>query len=115
MTATKRPGMSNGESAHWGYLMSLIPIRDQKWIERAACAGHPTPDLWFPSDGRGRPPKDGEPKQSEQVKEAKRICAACPVRTECLTFSIENKESHGLWGGVGREKRRDAIRKAAEA
>lgn len=109
MTTTINPGMSNGDSAHWNYLMRLIPVREQRWMEQAACVGH-DPELWFPSDGKGRPPGNGERPETERIKKAKAICAGCPVRNECLTFALENKEDHGIWAGVGRERRRELRR-----
>lgn len=44
------------------------------------------------------------------VKEAKRICALCPVRKPCLQFATDNEE-YGVWGGtttVERGKRKPA-------
>jgi WhiB family transcriptional regulator, redox-sensing transcriptional regulator len=30
---------------------------------------------------------------------AKRLCADCPIRQECLTAALERGEPHGVWGG----------------
>ena len=30
---------------------------------------------------------------------AKELCAACPVRQECLSQALERAEPHGVWGG----------------
>ena len=56
----------------------------------------------------------------ENVVEAKAICLRCPVRTDCLDYSIEHRERAGIWGGLtenerGREiaRRRKAERGAA--
>lgn len=114
MTKNINPGMSNSDSRHWNYLMSLIPIRDQQWIERAACAGHPDPDLWFPKDIPGRKSAEGSI-ESARAAEAKRICRGCPVRTECLTFALANKEEHGIWAATGRDKRVELRRVAVMA
>jgi len=35
----------------------------------------------------------------EEQDEAKKLCAACDVRTQCYNFAVTNKE-FGLWGGV---------------
>lgn len=56
-----------------------------------ACAGAPDPDLWF------RP-------RSEE--EAKAVCAACPVRAECLQHAIDREEAFGVWGGLDPSERR---------
>jgi len=36
--------------------------------------------------------------ERKRVIAAKKICAACPVRAECLSFGMSNKES-GVRGG----------------
>ena len=30
---------------------------------------------------------------------AKKLCADCPIREECLTAALERHEPHGVWGG----------------
>lgn len=60
--------------------------------EHALCA-QADPELFFPDKG-GRAP------------EARRICAACPVRQECLDFAIAEGVT-GIWGGTGQKERRD--------
>lgn len=37
---------------------------------------------------------------------AKRVCAACPVRTECLHHALTNHEEHGVWGGLAPRERK---------
>lgn len=36
---------------------------------------------------------------------AKRVCAACPVRENCLLYAIANNERHGVWGGLTPDER----------
>ena len=60
------------------------------WMDDALCA-QVDPDLWFPE--RGGP---GSP--------AKRICARCPVREQCLDENL--METHGFWGGMSERERR---------
>jgi WhiB family redox-sensing transcriptional regulator len=31
---------------------------------------------------------------------AKTLCAACPVRIECLEHAFQNNEIYGIWGGM---------------
>jgi WhiB family redox-sensing transcriptional regulator len=61
------------------------------WRALALCVGH-DPELWFPvnSDGGGN---------------AVRICCACPVRLDCLSWAIAHDERDGIWGGVSARKR----------
>lgn len=37
---------------------------------------------------------------------AKLVCYECPVRQECLDAAIQNKEKHGVWGGMTEVERR---------
>jgi WhiB family redox-sensing transcriptional regulator len=65
----------------------------QSWTRSAACAGT-DPELFFPASSR------------QPATEAKRICAACPVQTECLQYSLANEEEFGVWGGLTEKERR---------
>jgi len=63
------------------------------WQQQGACRGL-DPNLFFPERG-------------ESVKEAKAVCAPCPVRAECLDYALENHEALGISGGLsGRERRK---------
>lgn len=69
------------------------------WQDDALCR-EVDGDLFFPTEGR------------EHLAEAKRLCAGCPVRTQCLTFALEGNERFGVWGGLS-TKERDALKVAA--
>lgn len=58
---------------------------NQTWMDDASCA-QIAPDDWFPEKG-------------ELSKEVRRICAACPVRLQCLEYALRNEEQFGIWGG----------------
>jgi WhiB family redox-sensing transcriptional regulator len=58
-----------------------------EWTEQALCASA-DPDAWFPENG-------GDPASA-----IRRICAACPVKVECLEYALDNDEQHGWWGGA---------------
>jgi WhiB family transcriptional regulator, redox-sensing transcriptional regulator len=36
----------------------------------------------------------------EDVRRAKALCAACPIRSACLAGALERGEPHGVWGGA---------------
>jgi phage terminase small subunit len=36
---------------------------------------------------------------------AKAMCKECPVQALCADFAIENKEPHGVWGGLSPKER----------
>lgn len=69
---------------------------DPTWQQRAECRGLNVA-LFYPERG-----------ENDQTKH---ICAACPVRTNCLTEAIRNQDRHGHWGGLP-EKPRRKIEKA---
>jgi WhiB family redox-sensing transcriptional regulator len=61
------------------------------WMRKAACAGHPNPDLFFP-DKAGRP-------AVAQIAEAEKVCQNCPVTVECDAYRQATHSSFGVWGG----------------
>lgn len=63
-----------------------IPIRPS-WERLAACAGMPGATQLFFSD------------DIDDIAEAKRVCAGCPVMAECLEGALERSEQWGVWGG----------------
>ena len=74
------------------------------WLDQAACRGL-NPDLWFPAR---ETPQDYAP--------AKRVCAACPVRVECLEYalSVPMLLREGIFGGLSpKERQREARRRRA--
>lgn len=65
----------------------------EEWMDRAACV-ETDPDLFFPE-------------KNASTFAAKRVCASCDVREQCLAFALRNDESHGIFGGLsGNERRR---------
>ena len=43
-------------------------------------------------------------------KVAKKLCRACPVQVECLTYALDAREPHGIWGGTTVKDRLRIIR-----
>jgi WhiB family transcriptional regulator, redox-sensing transcriptional regulator len=70
------------------------------WRVLAACQSI-DPELFFPVSASG--------KSLEQVTAAKAVCAACPVRRECLAFALRTSQVHGIWGGLTEEERHQAM------
>ena len=62
------------------------------WAAEAVCA-QSDPEIFFPDKG-----------QSYGI--AKQICRVCPVQVQCLTFALDNGETHGIWGGTTHNDRR---------
>lgn len=72
-----------------GTLAGIVNTED--WVEEAHCSST-DPEAFFPEKG-------GSP------REAKRVCAECPVRAECLRYALERNEKHGVWGGLTERER----------
>jgi WhiB family transcriptional regulator, redox-sensing transcriptional regulator len=70
-----------------------------------ACAGMPI-DLFFPRDGERA--ESWEPREAEALA----LCAACPIREQCLNDALRfpATEQHGVAGGLTSEQRRAEIR-----
>ena len=81
--------------------MALTNARtDVRWREDAACRGADV-EIFFP-------PTD------EAADQAKAICAACPVREECLEYALLTRQDDGVWGGLTETERRRLRRRLRE-
>lgn len=74
------------------------------WQDRAACR-YEDPELFFPT-GHAGPAK-------LQVRKAKRVCTACPVRQQCLDYALDVGEGNGVWGGASEDERRTMKRRSS--
>lgn len=74
-------------------------LPEDSWQHEALCA-QTDPDAFFPERGFS-------------AREAKTICATCPVRQECLEYALENDERFGVWGGLSEGERRALRRRTA--
>jgi len=45
------------------------------------------------------------------VQKAIEICDQCPVKRLCFEESIENREPHGVWGGVSEVDRQKILKR----
>lgn len=73
---------------------------EAEWRELARCRSHPAV-LFFGLD-------DLETPAERRIREeaAKRICAECQVRQECLEYALATKEPYGIWGGLTEVERK---------
>jgi WhiB family transcriptional regulator, redox-sensing transcriptional regulator len=67
------------------------------WRDLAACRTV-DPELFFPSTGADS--------AATQIEEAKRVCAACPVREACRDWALRQRERYGIYGGMTENERR---------
>ena len=47
-------------------------------------------------------------------KQASRLCAGCPVRSDCLAEALDNRIEWGVWGGMTERQRRMLLRQRAD-
>lgn len=62
------------------------------WQTDALCA-QTDPEAFFPEKGGS-------------TRDAKRVCEACPVKSECLDYAMAHDEKFGIWGGLSERERR---------
>ncbi|MBW3620207.1 MAG: WhiB family transcriptional regulator [Actinobacteria bacterium] len=67
------------------------------WRSRSACIDE-DPELFFPIGTTGP--------AVEQADAAKRVCARCDVREECLEYALASNQDAGVWGGLTEDERR---------
>jgi len=65
---------------------------EPSWQDAALCA-QTDPEAFFVEKGGS-------------VRPAKKVCAACPVRIDCLEFALEIRAPFGVWGGTTERQRR---------
>jgi len=67
-------------------------IAPPEWMAAGLCA-EIDPELFYPESGAPN-------------RDAKRVCAGCEVRAECLAYALAHRERHGVWGGTTERERR---------
>lgn len=70
----------------------LEELTDTRWQELAVCRGT-NPNVFFTND-------------TDTEKMAKKLCAICEVRTECLEYALLTNQDDGVWGGRNTIERR---------
>lgn len=68
----------------------------EQWTARARCQNW-DPEIFF-----------ADPRADSM--EAKRVCAGCPVRRECLEYALRTDQRFGVWGALTELERRELIR-----
>lgn len=70
------------------------------WYDEAKCMGMETAVFFGDEEDQQEHSSHRPYLLPEQVREAKNVCASCPVIDECLTEALENDIEHGIWGGL---------------
>lgn len=73
-------------------LLGAAEDGELSWQDQALCA-QTDPEAFFPEKGGS-------------TREAKRVCASCDVRSDCLEYALANDERFGIWGGMSERERR---------
>lgn len=68
------------------------------WQADSLCA-QTDPEAFFPEKGGS-------------TRDAKKICASCEVRSQCLEYALQNDERFGIWGGLSERERRKLRKRA---
>jgi WhiB family redox-sensing transcriptional regulator len=82
--------MTDNDFPVWGVDPQYRDLRE-RLLDDGVCVGL-DPGVWLLKPG-------------ESAATARRLCAECPVRVECLEFAIGNGEPVGIWGGMTPEER----------
>jgi len=80
--------------------MSITSLRPttwntEDWRELGSCRTLDT-GMFFPVGQTGE--------AEVRIARAKKVCAACPVRNDCLEFAITTNQEYGVWGGHSEEE-----------
>lgn len=77
---------------------------DLEWQARSLCNGMDPDEIeavFFPHP-------------NDLALEAKAICVQCPVAEACLTYALETKQDHGVWGCMTEHERARLLNKSFE-
>lgn len=65
-----------------------------EWFKQGNCFGKET-EMFYPEVG-----------DKQTAKKAVNICRSCSVKSECLSYALNNNEKFGVWGGYTTRARR---------
>ena len=68
----------------------------------AACRGQDTSNFYPPENERG-------PSRARRERQAKAVCASCPVIENCLRWALAAREPYGVWGGLSVDERESLL------
>lgn len=57
-------------------------------------------DLWHDVEHVGKGIYETKGARNARIREAKEVCATCPVKAACLAAATDG--DHGIWGGLTR-------------
>jgi len=75
------------------------------WRANAECRGENAVYFFAPSHFERKPEKD------LREGSARALCRRCKVQQQCLDYSIQVEEGHGIWGGLNELERKRLLRR----
>ena len=85
---------------------ALIPsARYWTWQDNGLCKSDGVDATVFFNDEKLR----GHQKEARESA-AKKVCTACPVKTECLEHALAVPEYYGVWGGLTEHERMGIVK-----
>ena len=85
---------------------ALIPTaRHWSWQDNGLCKSDGVDVTVFFNDEKLRGPV-----KEARESAAKKICTACPVKTECLEHALAVPENYGVWGGLTQDERTGIVK-----
>lgn len=76
--------------------------KSEDWIKQALCKDKT--ELFFPTEEDAK-------RAFIFYKQAKAICAECPVSEQCLQYALDEQLFFGVWGGKSPNERRELYKK----
>jgi WhiB family redox-sensing transcriptional regulator len=95
--ARRRPTRRGCRAGEWPSIADVADVAVPRWMTHALCVT---------ADPQTFKRAESATYQSRAVWKARAICAACPVRRECLESAMEHEEEYGrtirigVWGGM---------------
>ena len=65
--------------------------RRENWQVLSIC-GPEHDEILFSDKRKGR-------KRDKLVAAARELCGSCPVKEDCFSYAVRNREKNGVWGG----------------
>jgi len=75
--------------------------RPPHWNDDAECRDSLNPDIWFAAGN--------DPAAVADLRQAKKVCGRCPVRSACLHAALQRGETSGVWGGLDTDERKRLV------
>jgi WhiB family redox-sensing transcriptional regulator len=74
------------------------------WRAGAECQSDNATHFYAPSHFERKPEKD------QREGAARALCRRCKVKDQCLAYSLQVAENHGIWGGLNELERKRLLR-----